>query len=101
MTNVDDVFADITAKGQHPRIYSDTYILLEQVGHRLDRESERLYKEAVEAGLEGMDVTHYIEQHIDVSGMGRRICALRSYRKRGDVQHAGPLGHTARILVSR
>ncbi len=71
MTNVDDVFADITAKGQHPRIYSDTYILLEQVGHRLDRESERLYKEAVEAGLEGMDVTHYIEQHIDVANVLR------------------------------
>ena len=27
LTNVDEVFADITAKGQHPRIYSDTYIM--------------------------------------------------------------------------
>ena len=71
MTNVDDVFADITAKGQHPRVYSDTYILLEQVGHRLDRESERLYLEAVESGLEGMDITHYIEEHIDVANVLR------------------------------
>ena len=34
-------FARITADGQHPRKYADTYIMLEQVGHRLDREVER------------------------------------------------------------
>ena len=41
MTNVDEIFARITAIGQHPRKYADTYIMLEQVGHRLDREVER------------------------------------------------------------
>lgn len=76
MTNVDDVFADITAKGQHPRIYSDTYIILEQVGHRLDRESERLYTEAVACGLEGMDITRYIETHIDVANVLRTSAPL-------------------------
>lgn len=48
MTNVDEVFSEITKFGQHPRVYSDTYIMLEQIGHRLDRESERLFKEAEE-----------------------------------------------------
>ena len=43
MTNVDEIFARITADGQHPRKYADTYIMLEQVGHRLDREVERRY----------------------------------------------------------
>lgn len=71
LTNVDEVFADITAKGQHPRIYSDTYIMLEQVGHRLDRESERLYDEAVRQGLSGVDITQYIEKYIDVNNVLR------------------------------
>ena len=71
LTNVDEVFADITAKGQHPRIYSDTYIMLEQVGHRLDRESERLYDEAVRRGLSGMNITQYIEKYIDVNNVLR------------------------------
>ena len=44
LTNVDEIFADITAAGQHPRKYADTYIMLEQVGHRLDREVERLFR---------------------------------------------------------
>ena len=71
LTNVDEVFQEITSKGQHPRIFSDTYIMLEQVGHRLDRESERLFQEALEKGMSGMDITSYIEEHIDVNNVLR------------------------------
>ena len=38
MTNVDEIFDELTKQGQSPRIYSDTYIMLELMGHRLDRE---------------------------------------------------------------
>ena len=69
MTNVDEIFARITAVGQHPRKYSDTYIMLEQVGHRLDREVERLFRECEREGLTGMDVTHTIEDRIDLSNV--------------------------------
>lgn len=44
MTNVDEIFDSIVAKGQHPRIYSDTVILLEQLGFALDKENHRLYR---------------------------------------------------------
>ena len=43
--------------------------MLEQVGHRLDREVERLYQNSKEEGLEGMDITHYIEEHIDLTNV--------------------------------
>ena len=71
MTNVDEIFEQITAEGQHPRVYSDTYIMLEQVGHRLDREVERLYQQYKQEGLEGMDITHAIEENIDLSNVIR------------------------------
>ena len=72
MTNVDEIFAKITAEGQHPRKYADTYIMLEQVGHRLDREVERLYEIAKnDEHLTGMDITHYIEDHIDLANVLR------------------------------
>lgn len=71
MTNVDEIFARITAIGQHPRKYSDTYIMLEQVGHRLDREVERVFNLAEAEGLTGMDITHYIEDHVDLSNVLR------------------------------
>lgn len=69
MTNVEDIFEQITAVGQHPRKYADTYIMLEQVGHRLDREVERLYKKFEDEGLKGMDITHAIEDNIDLSNV--------------------------------
>ena len=71
MTNVDEIFARITAIGQHPRKYADTYIMLEQVGHRLDREVERLFNLAEAEGLTGMGVTHYIEDHMDLANVLR------------------------------
>ena len=71
MTNVDEIFADITAKGQHPRIKSDTYIMLELMGHRLDRESERIYSIAQQKGLTGTDITDYIEDNIDITNVLR------------------------------
>lgn len=67
MTNVEEIFDHIAVKGQHPRMISDTYILLEQLGHRLDRESERRFREAIGKGLTDTDVTKYIEDHIDLA----------------------------------
>ena len=71
LTNVDEVFARLTADGQHPSIYSDTYIMLEQVGHRLDREVERLYQQYKAEGRTGLDLTHAIEDHIDLTNVIR------------------------------
>ena len=66
MTNVPEIFDTIAVQGQHPRMVSDTYILLEQLGHRLDRESERCFEDAKKKGLTGLDITRYIEDHINV-----------------------------------
>lgn len=72
LTNVDEVFQEITAAGQHPRKYADTYIMLEQFGHRLDREVERLFVESKADGLEGMDITHRIEDRINIANVIRQ-----------------------------
>ena len=69
MTNVEEIFDAIAVKGQHPRMVSDTYILLEQLGHRLDRESERCFVEAQQLGLQNTDITRYIEEHIDLKNV--------------------------------
>lgn len=71
MTNVDEVFDAVTAMGQHPRIYGDTYIMLELMGHRLDRESERLYGMAAARGLKGREITDFIDSNIDMTNVLR------------------------------
>lgn len=69
LTNVDEIFEKITSQGMSPRICSDTYLMLEQVSHRLDMESERLFRESKENGLAGTAVTRYIEDHIDMANV--------------------------------
>ena len=69
MTNIDEVFRFLTSQGQSPRIYGDSYITLELMGHRLDREVERLFGEAKAKGLEGLGVTRYIEDHIEMANV--------------------------------
>ena len=71
MTNIDEVFSFLTAQGQSPRIYGDSYITLELMGHRLDREVERLFVEAKEQGLEGTAITRYIDDHVEMANVLR------------------------------
>ena len=65
MTNVDEIFKSIVKKGQHPRIYSDTIVLLEQLGYALDRENHRIYRELRDT-LEDPDLGIAIEDNINI-----------------------------------
>lgn len=76
LTNVDNVFERITSVGQHPRHVSDMHILLEQIGHRLDREVERLYQQSLKHQLKGMDITNYIEARMDLANVLRECSPL-------------------------
>jgi amidophosphoribosyltransferase len=64
LTNVDEIFTDVMESGQHPRKYADTYLMLEQIGFRLDREVERLYQQYNDDRRSGRQVTMEIEDHI-------------------------------------
>lgn len=70
MTNVERIFESIVARGQHPRIYSDTIMLLEQLGYALDKENQRLYRK-YRYSMPEPALTHTIEKRIDMG------CVLR------------------------
>ena len=71
MTNIDEVFQTLIQQGQYPRIYSDSYIMLELMGHRLDREVERNFNIAKDSGLQGTDITDFIDNHVDMANVLR------------------------------
>lgn len=76
MTNVDEIFESITAKGQHPRLYADTFILLEQLGHALDRENERLYTIHHDEGLRGLPLSYAIAHDLNTANMLRNCAPI-------------------------
>ena len=65
MTNVDEIFKSIVERGQHPRIYSDTIMLLEQLGYALDKENHRLYREYRDRYCDP-ELTRQIENNMDM-----------------------------------
>lgn len=69
ITNVEEVFSKVVEEGQHPRIYSDTVILLEQIGNYLDKENQRLYDQFKAEGFDGVALTNKIEDNIDFANV--------------------------------
>lgn len=74
MTNVPEILDSITSFGQHPRDLSDGFILLEQLGHGLDRENERVFNIHLANGLKGLELSKAISRDIDVTNVLHR-CA--------------------------
>ena len=69
MTNIEEVFSLLTRQGQCPRIYSDSYIMLELMGHRLDREVERNFVAAKAMEMQDVEITKYIEDQVKMSNV--------------------------------
>lgn len=68
MTNVDTIFKQIVATGQHPRLYSDTVLLLEQIGNSLDKENHRIYRKYRD-DLVDPELSHRIEDELDMGNV--------------------------------
>jgi len=89
LTNIEEIFNHLLEIGQNPIDFSDTITVLENVGHFLDREVERLYRLYKEKGYSKREISPIIEKDIDVAAV------LRSAAKRWDGGYvmAGMLGH--------
>lgn len=66
LTNVQEVFAEIVASGQHPRHNADTFIILEQMGAMLDEQVQHLYDGFKQLGISGEEMNERIEEALDL-----------------------------------
>lgn len=66
LTNTEEVSNSIARKGQYPRSNADMHILLEQIGHRLDRQVEHLYEQLKAEGRERLELTRAIEDRVSM-----------------------------------
>ncbi|MBD5362322.1 MAG: amidophosphoribosyltransferase [Bacteroides sp.] len=75
LTNVSEVFDSIVSTGQHPRFYADTAVLLEQLGHELDEENQRLYRSLRDKYDEPM-LSREIENGLDIPRILRKASPM-------------------------
>jgi amidophosphoribosyltransferase len=89
LTNVGEVFSSLVELGQNPVDFSDTVTILENVGHRLDEENERLFRKFKEEGFSKKEISPLIEKHLDVTSILKK--ASRNWD--GGYAMAGMVGH--------
>ena len=71
MTNVEEIFEDLVSQGQHPRLYSDTLMILEKMGDTLDKEVERLYDKYKLQTNSGQELNRKIAEEVDMANVLR------------------------------
>jgi amidophosphoribosyltransferase len=89
LTNVGEVFSSLVELGQNPVDFSDTVTILENVGHRLDEENERLFRKFKEEGFSKKEISPLIEKNLDVTS----ILSKASREWDGGYAMAGMIGH--------
>jgi amidophosphoribosyltransferase len=76
MTNVDEMFQHLIEEGQHPRDYADTFVMLESIGHYLDREVQYQYDHLEKNNMNGQQVSQQIEEKLDIPFLLKRASKI-------------------------
>ena len=89
LTNVDEIFQQLIDLGQHPIDYSDTVTMLENIGHFLDMENQRIFDYYKAEGMKNDEISQEIETNLDIAHV------LKSSSKKWDGGYVigGMIGH--------
>lgn len=95
LTNVEDLFNILVDLGQHPRDFSDTVTMLENVGHFLDREIQHDFDLFKKQGLDNEEISAHIAEKLNLAKV------LRESSKKWDGGYviAGLLGHGDAFVI--
>jgi len=95
LTNVSEVFSDLIDLGQNPVDFSDTVTILENIGHRLDEENERLFRQFKQQGLSKKEISPLIEENLDLV----TVLSKASRNWDGGYVMAGMVGHGDAFVI--
>jgi amidophosphoribosyltransferase len=95
LTNVTEIFNHLVELGQNPVDFSDTVTILENVGHRLDEENEKLFRQFKNQGHSKKDISPLIEKNLNVAS----ILSKSSRDWDGGYVMAGMIGHGDAFVI--
>ena len=95
LTNVDELFEALIDLGQHPKDYTDTVTILENMGHFLDEQNQELFAKFKNDGFTKKEISPLIENNLDIQKI------LQNSSKRWDDGYAaaGLIGHGDAFVV--
>ena len=95
MTNSKELFESLVEIGQHPKEYTDTVIIMEEIGHFLDNSVRKIRKDLKKIELSKNEITKKISEKLDVF----KILRKASKKWDGGYVIGGLLGHGDSFVV--
>ena len=95
MTNSKELFESLVEIGQHPKEYTDTVIIMEEIGHFLDNSVRKIRKDLKKIELSKDEITKKISKKLDVF----KILKKASKKWDGGYVIGGLLGHGDSFVV--
>ena len=95
MTNNKELFDNLVLLGQHPKEMSDTVTVMEKIGHFLDNEVSKIYKNLKKQKVSKIDASPLIEDALDMP----RILKKASQDWDGGYAIGGMLGHGDAFVI--
>ena len=95
MTNNKELFDNLVLLGQHPKEMSDTVTVMEKIGHFLDNEVAKIYKNLKKQNVSKMEASPIIEESLDIP----RILRKASEDWDGGFVIGGMLGHGDAFVI--
>lgn len=95
LTNVDELFTNLVELGQQPKEYSDSVTMLEKIGHFLDEENTRLFRDLRDKIADRRELSRIIAEQMDVLKILKRSCRKWD----GGYVIAGMIGHGDAFVI--
>jgi len=95
MTNNKELFDNLVLLGQHPKEMSDTVTVMEKIGHFLDNEVAKIYRDLKKENVSKIDASPLIEESLDIP----RILSKASQDWDGGFTIGGMLGHGDAFVI--
>lgn len=73
LTNIDELFDDLVASGQHPVMLGDTITVLEKLAKFLDHENQRLYDRYKAEGLGKVEISAIMPKALDLKRIVKKV----------------------------
>jgi amidophosphoribosyltransferase len=89
LTNVEELFDKLVELGQYPREKTDTVTVMEKIGHFLDEENEKLFRQFKDKNFSNQEISGLIGDNLNIP----EILKNASRKFDGGYAMAGMIGH--------
>ena len=66
LTNVEELFDILVNIGQHPKAVSDAVTIIEKIGHFLDQENTKLFREYINKEIDNIEISNLIAENLNI-----------------------------------